>query len=201
MTSSTGICYTSSLLKLETEDERVNYKRFEELPVWQAAVDFALLVFKFTMIADLHGLGDTKSQLERSALSISNNIAEGFERGTNAELINFLYIARGSAGESRSMLTLCEQVPRFSNFKSEISNLKLKGENISRQLHGWIESLKNSKIKGTKFLTNKEREKLVRDKEYEEFDAEMAEFRRQHLEMLERRQQDTAILNEHLAND
>lgn len=192
MTSSTGICYTSSLLKLETEDERVNYKRFEELPVWQAAVDFALLVFKFTNIADLHGLGDTKSQLERSALSISNNIAEGFERGTNAELINFLYIARGSAGESRSMLTLCEQVPRFSNFKSEISNLKLKGENISKQLHGWIESLKNSKIKGSKFLTNKERERIAYDKQYEEFDAEMEEFRRQHLEMLRRRQEDTA---------
>lgn len=170
----------------------MNYKRFEELPVWQAAVDFALLVFKFTNIADLHGLGDTKSQLERSALSISNNIAEGFERGTNAELINFLYIARGSAGESRSMLTLCEQVPRFSNFKSEISNLKLKGENISKQLHGWIESLKNSKIKGSKFLTNKERERIAYDKQYEEFDAEMEEFRRQHLEMLRRRQEDTA---------
>jgi four helix bundle protein len=84
----------------------LKYSRFEELPVWQAAVDFALLVFQFTNIADLRGLGDTKNQLERSALSISNNIAEGFESGTTAELINFVYIARGSAGESRSMLSL-----------------------------------------------------------------------------------------------
>src|SRR5688572_15002945 len=119
----------------------MKYSHFEQLPVWQAAVDFTLLVFKLTNIADFRGLGDLRSQLERAALSISNNVAEGFERGTTRELINFLYIARGSAGESRSMLSLCERVPRFLNFKSEISNLKLKGENISKQLYGWIESL------------------------------------------------------------
>ncbi len=170
----------------------MKYTRFEELPVWQTSVDFALLVFKFTSIAELRGLGDTKSQLERSSLSISNNIAEGFERGTTAELINFLYIARGSAGESRSMLSLCEQVSRFSNFKSEISNLKLKAENISKQLHGWIESLKNSKIKGNKFLTQKERDLVQHEKQFEEFDLQMEEFRRQHNEMLSRREADYA---------
>ena len=174
----------------------MKYSRFEQLPVWQTAIDFALLVFKFTNIADLRGLGDTKNQLERSTLSISNNIAEGFERGTTAELINFLYIARGSCGESRSMLSLCEQVPRFSNFKSEISNLKLKGENISKQLHGWIESLKNSPIKGNKYLTNKERERIDREKGFEEFDLQMAEFRRQHLDMLNRRAIEADIMRE-----
>lgn len=172
----------------------MKYKTFEELPVWQAAVDFALLVFKFTNIADLRGFGDTRNQLERSSLSISNNIAEGFERGTTAELINFLYIARGSAGESRSMLAICEQVPRFSNFKSEISNLKGRGENISKQLHGWIESLKNIKIKGNKYLNEKERKKYAWEAGLAEFDAEMAEFRRQHLDMLNRREFETAAL-------
>ncbi len=170
----------------------MKYTRFEELPVWQAAVEFALLIFKFTNIADLRGFGDTKSQLERSTLSISNNIAEGFERGTTAELITFLYIARGSAGESRSMLSMCERIPRFSNFKFEISNLKSKGENISKQLHGWIESLKNSKINGNKFRTQKERERHEWERGFEEFDSQIEEFRRQHLEMLEKRQQDTA---------
>ncbi len=170
----------------------MQHGRFEDLPVWKAAVDFALLVFKFTMIADMGGLGDTKSQLERSALSISNNVAEGFERGTTAELIHFLYIARGSAGESRSMLCLCEQVPRFSNFKSEISNLKLKGENISKQLYGWIESLKNSQIKGNKFLTHKERDRINHEKQFEEFDAYMEKFREEHLEMLNRQAEESA---------
>ena len=110
------------------------------------------------------------------------------------ELINFLYIARGSSGESRSMLAICEQVPRFSNFKSEISNLKARGENISKQLHGWIESLKNSPIKGNKYLTKKERERIEWEKGFEEFDLQMEEFRRQHLEMLSRRAEDAALL-------
>ena len=96
----------------------MKYSTFEELPVWNAAVRFALAVFELTEKADFRGLGDTKNQLERASLSISNNIAEGFERGSTSELIYFLYIARGSAGESRSMLRLCEDLPRFSNFKS-----------------------------------------------------------------------------------
>lgn len=110
----------------------MKYTRFEELPVWKAAIEFALKVFEFTEKTEklFRGLGDTKNQLERAALSISNNIAEGFERGTTAELIYFLYIAKGSAGESRSMLCLCERLPRFDDFKSQISNLKLRAESI-----------------------------------------------------------------------
>jgi four helix bundle protein len=156
----------------------MKYSTFEELPVWKAATQFALRVFEFTAKADFRGLGDTKNQLERAALSISNNIAEGFERGTTKELINFLYFARGSAGESRSMLRICESLPRFSNFKFEISNLITQAINISKQLHGWIDSLKDSKIDGVKFYNKKVKRKIAEDKEYEEFDKEMAEFRK-----------------------
>jgi four helix bundle protein len=95
----------------------MKYTRFEELPVWQAAIEFAIKVFELTNKADFRGVGDVKNQLERAAVSVSNNIAEGFERGTTAELINFLYIARGSAGECRSMLYLCEKLAKFNNFK------------------------------------------------------------------------------------
>ncbi len=145
--------------------------RFEDLPVWNAAVEFALAVFEFTEEKRelFRGLGDTKNQLERAAISISNNIAEGFERGTTTELINFLYIAKGSSGESRSMICLCERVRRFENLKSEISNLKLRAEGIARQLSGWLESLKNTPIKGPKFLTDAERSRLKRIKEDKEF--------------------------------
>jgi four helix bundle protein len=168
----------------------MKYSTFEELPVWNAAIDFALKVFEFTSRADLRGLGDTRGQLERAATSISNNIAEGFERGTTAELINYLYVARGSCGESRSMLRMCEGLDRFSNFRSEISNLIGQAINISKQLHGWIESLKNSEIKGVKFLTEKERQRLERKNELDEFDREMAEFKKRHEEWLIRRQSD-----------
>src|SRR5258708_5904527 len=125
----------------------MKYSRFEELPVWKAAVEFALKVFELTEKADFRCLGDTKNQLERAALSISNNIAEGFERGSTTELIQFLYIAKGSCGESRSMLRLCEAVSRFLNFRSEILDLIGRATNISKQLNGWIESLKNTDIK------------------------------------------------------
>ncbi|MBK9214137.1 MAG: four helix bundle protein [Chloracidobacterium sp.] len=173
----------------------MKYSTFEDLPVWKAAIDFAVRVFEFTEKVDFRGLGDTKNQLERAALSISNNMAEGFERGTTAELINFLYIARGSAGESRSMLRLCEQQSRFSDLRSEISNLIGKAVNISKQLHGWIDSLKNSDIKGVKFYNEKEKARRRRSKEDEEFDREMAEFKARHENWLIRRQTDpNAIL-------
>jgi four helix bundle protein len=99
----------------------MKYRRFEELPVWKAAIEFALKIFEFTEKANplFRGLGDTKNQLERAVLSISNNIAEGFERGTTVELINFLYISRGSAGETRSILCCARSSDDF-----RISNLK-----------------------------------------------------------------------------
>lgn len=173
---------------------QMKYSNFEELPVWKAAIEFALKVFDFTNQADFRGFGDVRNQLERATVSISNNVAEGFERGSNTELIQFLYIAKGSSGECRSMLRLCDSSPRFSNFKSEISNLIRRAKNISKQLNGWLESLKNSKIKGSKFLTQKERDKIAQDKEFEEFDRRMADFRRRHAEWLDDRSREPPSL-------
>lgn len=82
----------------------MKYDRFEQLPVWQAAMEFADRVYSLTNARWFRQPGDLADQLRRAALSISNNIAEGFERGSTAELLQFLYYARGSAGESRSML-------------------------------------------------------------------------------------------------
>jgi hypothetical protein len=73
----------------------MKYSTFEELPVWKAAIQFALRVFEFTNKAEFRGLGDTKNQLEQAALSISNNVAEGFERGTTKDLINFCILLVG----------------------------------------------------------------------------------------------------------
>ncbi len=77
----------------------VKYQRFEDLPVWNDAIELAVRLLRISQAGRLNGIGDLKSQLERAAISISNNIAEGFERGTNQELITFLYFAKGSAGE------------------------------------------------------------------------------------------------------
>src|SRR2546423_13692330 len=98
----------------------MNYKRFEDLPVWNDAIDLAVQVYVFTSHAEFKGRHSLKDQLERATVSVSNNIAEGFERGTTKELLTFLYIARGSAGEVRSMLCFLERRPVFANLKSEI---------------------------------------------------------------------------------
>jgi chromosome segregation ATPase len=102
-------------------------------------------------------------------VSISNNIAEGFERGTTQELLTFLYIARGSAGEVRSMLCLMETLPDFENLKSEISDLKSSAEGISRQLRGWADALQNSKVTGQRYLTEKARRVGKSQRERDEF--------------------------------
>ena len=93
-----------------------------------------------------------RDQLDRAALSVSNNIAEGFERGTTNELLAFICIARGSAGKVRSMLCLKERRARKANWpadlKSQMSDLKSMAESCFRQLRGWANSLQNSEIKG-----------------------------------------------------
>ena len=102
----------------------MRYDRFEQLPAWCAAIGLAVGVYKLTGEKAFIKQRGLRDQLERAAVSVSNNIAEGFERGTTQELLTFLYIARGSAGEVRSMLCLLERLPAFGDFKFEISNLK-----------------------------------------------------------------------------
>ncbi|MGH9959970.1 MAG: four helix bundle protein [Pyrinomonadaceae bacterium] len=61
-----------------------------------------------------------RDQIERASVSVSNNIAEGFERGTTPELLTFLYISKGSCGETRSVLCLCDHLPGFTDLRSQI---------------------------------------------------------------------------------
>ncbi len=149
-----GICSRSALVASLPfrYTAAVKYERFEQLPVWQAGMLLTERVFRFTEDKSFNYKGDLRSQLQRAALSIPNNVAEGFERGTTQELLTFLYIARGSAGEVRSMLCLLERLPYFGHLKSEISDLKLLAESISRQLRAWADSLQNSPITGQHYL-------------------------------------------------
>lgn len=155
----------------------MRYTRFEDLPVWKSAIDLAVHIYALTSKPPFRASYSLKNQIERAAVSVSNNIAEGFERGTTQELLTFLYIARGSAGEVRSMLFLFERLGGFTNFKSEISNLKSNAEGISRQLRGWADSLQNSEIKGQRYLTAKTKRRDQAVKEREEFLNELAEIR------------------------
>lgn len=151
----------------------MTYSRFEELPVWQEAIQLVDGVYNMTESSDWRGSRSLRDQIERAALSVSNNIAEGFERGTTKELLMFIYIARGSAGEVRSMLCFIERRKGFINLKSQISDLKLIAESCSRQLRGWADHLQNSDIKGQRHLNEKSRQHYQTGKKAEDFQQEL----------------------------
>ncbi len=155
----------------------MKYKSFEDLPVWQAAIALARHTYAFTEQASFRSHAGLRDQLERAVLSISNNVAEGFERGSTNELLAFLYIARGSAGEVRSMLHMLDGLEAFSNLKSQIANLKASCLGISRQLYGWIEQLKNAEIAGQRHMNEKVRVRAAAQKDRETFLAELARIR------------------------
>ena len=153
----------------------MTYSRFEELPVWQEAIRLAEGVYDMTESSNWSGSYSLRDQIERAALSVSNNIAEGFERGTTNELLAFLYIARGSAGEVRSMLCFLERRKGFINFKFQISNLKSLSESCSRQLRAWADHLQNSDIKGQRHLNKKTRLHYDSKKDAEKFKKALEE--------------------------
>ncbi len=160
----------------------MTYDRFEQLPVWKTAIELARRTYLLTKQPPLSRERSLRDQLERAAVSVSNNIAEGFERGTTEELLTFLYVARGSAGEVRSMLGLFESLfqslPEFGNLKPEISDLNSLAESIARQLRAWADSLQNSPIPGQRYLTDKTRRAAKTRKEREEFLKKLDAVRR-----------------------
>jgi four helix bundle protein len=81
-------------------------QRFEDLEAWQIALELANKVYEITKQESVRRDFGFVDQIRRAAISIMNNIAEGFERGSNKDFVRFLFIARGSAGEVRSLLYL-----------------------------------------------------------------------------------------------
>jgi four helix bundle protein len=125
------------------------YKCFEDLPVWKNAKDLAVLIYTLTAKGTLSKDFSLRDQMRRSAISISSNIAEGFERGSKQELIQFLYIARGSCGELRSQITIAKDLGFLDNQRA--SKLISEAVDISKQINGFIEYLKKTNIRGDKF--------------------------------------------------
>jgi len=136
----------------------MKYNRFEELPVWCDAIELAIRIFALTSTPEFKNQFTLKDQIERAGVSISNNIAEGFERGTTKETLAFLYISKGSSGEVRSLTYLLERLPRFQGLASPILDIRTRATDISRQLRGWCASLQSSEIKGQRYLTTPQSE-------------------------------------------
>ncbi len=156
----------------------MTYERFEQLPVWQAALDLAVAVYALTEAPPFRHRYSLRDQIERAAVSVSNNIAEGFERGTKQELLTFLYNARGSAGEVRSMPNLSVKIPATLPLPNHrFFGLKSAAECISKQLGAWARSLRDSELKGERYVTDKTRKTDTARRGREEFLQELERIR------------------------
>lgn len=114
------------------------YKDFEEMEVWGDSQDLAVQVYQdFASVRDFSFC----DQIKRAAVSISNNVAEGSERTTSADFARFLDIAKGSAGEVRSMYLLAVRLGFIQESEAEKRSEKCKG--ISRQLGGFAKFLRS----------------------------------------------------------
>jgi four helix bundle protein len=114
-------------------------KKFEDLAVWQEA-----MILTVDLMGELkswrnYGL---KTQLERSSISIPSNIAEGFERKSNKEFIQFLCITRGSCSELRTQLYICQELNLIN--KVTVQKLLENSRKISAMLSKLIETRKTN---------------------------------------------------------
>jgi four helix bundle protein len=109
------------------------YKSFEDLDVWKRSCQLAVKIYE--LLQDCRDFG-LKDQMTRSAVSVPSNISEGCERGSSADFIRFLHIAKGSAAELRTQVYIANKVGLFSSdTKNElVSELK----QISSMLQGLI---------------------------------------------------------------
>ena len=84
-------------------------ERFEDLDLWKDAVKMGVLIYKITEEGKMARDFSARDQLRRAAISVSNNIAEGFEYNNNKAFVRFLMYAKGSAGELRSQLFVLKE--------------------------------------------------------------------------------------------
>lgn len=111
-------------------------KKFQEIIAWQKAIDLAVEVYKLFHNSKDFGF---KDQICRAAVSISNNIAEGFDRSSDADFARFLYIAKGSCSELQSMAYLAQKL----NYIDIYIKVKLENQSdeVSKLLRGLIKSI------------------------------------------------------------
>ncbi len=124
-------------------------KRFEELEVWRLARELYKYIFKITAAEPFCRDFKFRDQMRASSGSVSDNIAEGFERGGNKEFTQFLFIAKGSCGETRN-----QSYRAFdSNYISKeiLDELLERTEKISSKTTNLIKSLKNTDHQGVKY--------------------------------------------------
>ena len=128
-------------------------KSFEEIASWIEARELNMLTGKLIDENRFKSNFRLINQMEGSAGSVMDNIAEGFERGGNRELIQFLFIAKGSCGELRSQLY--RAIDRQYINEDEFKMISDKAKKVSSLIQKFINYLKQTELKGTKYSDNK----------------------------------------------
>lgn len=124
-------------------------KVFEDLIVWQEGIKVADAIYEITRHKSFVSDRSLRDQMRRAAVSVPSNIAEGFERNANAEFLYFLSVAKGSAGELRSLLHVARNVgyidePQFLTLSEDASL-------ISRRIYTLMAVLQKNGWKGVRY--------------------------------------------------
>lgn len=114
-------------------------EKFEDLKVWKDSIRLATDVYR--QFKTLHDFG-YRDQIQRAAVSIPSNIAEGYERQSNKEFIQFLFIAKGSCGELRTQVYLGIELEYLDKEKGKL--LLQQTREISAMLYGLIKTRKQN---------------------------------------------------------
>ena len=122
--------------------------RFEDLEIWKIARALSLKIFKLTEVGSASKDFKFRDQIRSSAGSVMDNIAEGFERSSQFEFVNFFGISKGSSGEVRSQL---HRGIDKQYFPSNASELILEYQELAGKISGFMKYLNQSEIKGQKF--------------------------------------------------
>ena len=115
---------------------------FEDLFIWQKAVEFAREVYLVTERQGLKTDFGLKNQMRDAVVAISSNIAEGFERRSRKEYLNFLNIAKASAGELRSQIYVAFEVGYLDEFERD--DLREKAKFLSGSISNHMKSISNA---------------------------------------------------------
>jgi four helix bundle protein len=122
--------------------EKKKIETFEDLRVWQKGINLVKQIYLLTQEGQLSKDFGLRDQLRRASVSIPTNIAEGFERASRKEYVNFLNIAKGSAGEVRSLLRVALEVGYLD--QETYSQLYSQAIELSRMLSNQIQAINQS---------------------------------------------------------
>ena len=126
------------------------FSSFEEIEAWKLSRVLANKIYKVSMDGSFSRDYKLKDQINGSSGSVMDNIAEGFERDGTREFIQFLAIAKGSIGETRSQLYRALDREHIS--KEQFEELKNESLIISKKISSLIKYLNNTNLKGTKYM-------------------------------------------------